>query len=338
MKNNKKNIVMAEVNNPDYLVPTLPKVKNENSSYSLISQGNIINSLNTFTHKHTVTTFNGNKEITNGKLKVIFDNKMGKLDTTIKQFLLVINIFIKKLNITQNDFVIPLSAYMEFRGLKDKKETTKNIKKISDVLLGIKITGGEKYITGGEINFLNRRIFYKCEVHNGLIAIGLEPDCFKLFYNQPFWGKFNNKLLNSNYLNVHDNPHTFNLGSKIQELKNINLGKKTENRPISVKTLLESTDLPTIELIKAQRGSARHKIIEPFIRDMLKLEDIEILKFEFCKNKGAKITEKELETIYSDYSAFINSFIKVTWLDYPDTKEITKQKEKTKKRRNKKRL
>ena len=334
MNSNEKDIILKGKNSPNILVPTLPEANNEINNYSLISGGDVLDTLNTFTHKNTITAINGNKEVTSGKLTVIFDSKIDKLDVISRQFLLTINIFVKKLNIKQNDFAIPLSAYMEFRGLKDKKETTKAIKKISDILLGIKITGGERYSKNGEtLNFINRRIFYKCEAHNGLILIGIEPDCFKIFTNSPFLSNYNNKLVNPNYLNVRTNPHTFNLYSKIQQLKSINTGK---NKPykdiIGVKTLINATELPPAELIKAQRGSLKHKIIEPFIRDMLKLEDMGILKFEFCKSKGKRLTDEEIEAVENDHNTFINSLVKITWLEYPDTQKIIETKERNKKK------
>ena len=333
MKNNKKDI-LKEKNNPDYLVPALPEASNEINNYSLISQGNIVNTLNNFTHKNIVATPNGKKEIINGSLKVIFDNNINKLDVISRQFLLTINVFIKKLNITQNDFAIPLSAYMEYRELKDKKETIKTIKKISDILLGIRITGKEKYSQNGEeLGFINRRIFYKCEAHNDLILIGIEPDCFKIFTNSPFLGYYNNKILKPNYLNVRTNPHTFNLYSKIQQLKSISTGKDKQHEDIiGVETLIKVTELPPAELIKAQRGSLKHKIIEPFIRDMLKLEDMGILKFEFCKSKGKRLTDEEIEAVENDHNTFINSLVKITWLEYPDTQKIIETKERNKKK------
>lgn len=330
MSNNKKD-KNNEFNN-DYFVPVLPELNEKSSNYKVVAQGDIINSLNTFTHKNIELALNGDKEVTSSKVTVILNNQLEKLDALTRMFIQIVNIWIKEYNITQNEFSMPLSKYMELRGIERNDLAKKQIDKIAKTLTSIKLTGREEYSKNKElINFSYLVPFYKIAVVNNTITIGTAPDIFNMFVNAPYISQQNTKLLNCNNLNIKINPHTWNLYEKIQALKNTNLGKQNEDI-ISVKTLVECTELPTIELVKAQRGSPRQKIIEPFLRDMFKLQDMGILKFNFCKSKGKLLTDKEIDEMESDYSSFINGLVKITWLEYPDMQKVIETKEKAKKR------
>ncbi len=131
-------------------------------------------------------------------------------------------------------------------------------------------------------------------------------------------------------LNAHNYPNSLYFSYKITNHKQMNLGKTNENI-ISVKTLIENSDLPQEnERIKA----INQKIVEPFERDMDALE--KDFSWEYV-DKDNNILEKEKRP-HTNYNEWLSRNIKITWKqEFPsqlkDKKE--KRKEYIKKDKNK---
>ncbi|GHT01926.1 hypothetical protein AGMMS50276_31100 [Synergistales bacterium] len=207
---------------------------------------------------------------------------------------------LKKAKIT-----LSLKEYMARRGLHDVKSARAQVKRDIDALeriqfdfkgrrgdwLHVDLSGGTNGIVDGNI------IFYFSEVFIEM----LKTD--KSFFYLP-------KL--AMLFNSHDNPFSYGFLRRILEHKRMNAGKSNEES-ISVETLIEAcTYFP--EYDGYQRGFIQ-RILEPFERDMNKLESEGVLKWEY---KG----EQPL-----DYEAFLKAVIIARLPDYPSQDSIINSRE-----------
>lgn len=241
--------------------------------------------------------------------KLVFENMMdieGNIRLTAKQLFVALCIRATESN-NSNTVKIPLAKYMEMRGLKDKKETRKQVKADLKVLKAIRIEFLEK--RRGEFGaYLKINLFGGTEgIMNGVIVFEFSTDffeCLKKYNASPI----PEEILK---LNQNRNPNSFYFLEKISSHKNMNTGKSNED-VIGVMTLLESTPLiPRYKDIKKQ-GKVLQRISRPFERDMKAIEGT--LKWSYCGTNGVKVTPPK------NYMELENTLIKIVWINYPSRK------------------
>lgn len=204
---------------------------------------------------------------------------------------------------------LPLTTYMEKRGLKDRKETRKQVEEDLETLYNSSISLTESR-SGKEQNFLDMRICDAKGIKNGIINFSFGSTFFSLLkgyavmhYPAPLY-KINGKR----------NPYSYPLGRKITEHKNMNAGKRNENI-IAVKTLLKVCEgLPSKKEVAATNRNFTDRIIKPFERDLDALEDI--LTWEYCHRNGTPLTNEELAQF--SFETFESALILTHWKNYPD--------------------
>ena len=205
---------------------------------------------------------------------------------------------------------IPLSRYMEIRGLTDRTAAREQVKKSCNILLHsaftyefkqgskLKSYGGFSiadlaYVDEGDIYFRFGQTLYDTLAHNGS----------KMIYPA--------KLLATN---DRRNPHSYPLGRKLAEHRRMNLNKPNENI-IRVRSLLEAAlDLPAYEDIRRGARQYDKRIREPFERDMDALR--EVLTWEYCHENNTPLTQAERESL--KYGSWIELLVRVHWHDEPE--------------------
>ena len=147
------------------------------------------------------------------------------------------------------------------------------------------------------------------KVKNGIINISFGMGFYSMLVNCPVmpYCKEIFKLDTNKY------RHAYALYGKIQEHKNMNIGKKNENI-ISVKTLLDAASgIPTYDEVMKKNRAINENIIEPFQENMNALAPM--ITWEYCNIDGTSLYNTNSEI---DYQTFINLNVRVTWLEYPD--------------------
>lgn len=215
-----------------------------------------------------------------------------------------------------------LTDYMLERGIKDKGEARKQVKRDLKAITASHITyEGDKYDFNNEFGGLNFVDHY--DFKNGNIVIVWTKAFLTLLQRYPI-RPLHPEMFK---LNTHRNPNALYFYNKIAEIKNIRVDKENQNEDIiSVKTLLEAAaTIPKYEDLKASGNyDFRRRIIDPFERDLDALDNI--FTWEYCKTKGALLNEEELSNM--DYSTFESLNVHIYWRAYPDQqKRIEKANE-----------
>ena len=213
--------------------------------------------------------------------------------------------------------VLPLNEYMEMRGLKDEKETRRQVKRDINALERIsfeyKGTGKNKGA------WLNVSIYggTKGQIKNGDIVFRFNQDFFDSFKegagNKYLFMYFPHEALTGR---IKENPWKFWLGRQISLHKRMNIGKPNEDT-ISVQTLIEACpNYPTYEKVMNEDRAISRRIIEPFDRDLTALEPS--ITWEY----------QGLSESPQTYQEFINAKIIIHWATYPDTTKLSEEKKK----------
>lgn len=242
-----------------------------------------------------------------------FDELKGIPDTSKTLFIAILGCLAeqKKQRVT-----LSIDDYMQLRGLKDKKETLKQINRDLEFLQSITLSFQNRQtkeyavicsfskITKDNVYFEFSTLYFEHLIKYAPLLY-IPDEAFKDMKKYP------NKLFFSYRLSLH---------------KLLNHGKPNENI-IPVKSLLDSTpNIPKYEEIKG-KGELRKRIIGPFERDLNSLNNV--LKWHYCDNRGDLVDPPR------KYKDFEQSFIKFMFLDYP---ELPTRKKKKKKQTGKKRL
>lgn len=207
---------------------------------------------------------------------------------------------------------LSLDDYMQSRGLKDRKETRKQVK--SDLhTLRTSAVSFKEYSGKGkkrqEVAFTDVNIAEAVGIdRNGKIMLTLTPSIYELLkqsYVMPLpqeCQKINSKR----------NPNSYNLLRKIAEHKNMNIGKPNEDI-ISVATLLKCCPaIPSYEKVKNSDRHFTDRIIDPFCRDM---DALKTISWEFCNANNEPLTDRQLAM---NYDVFSKLNVHITWQQYPD--------------------
>lgn len=260
---------------------------------------------------------------------------------TTSQLCMFLIACVTKNHAQSNIVTFPLQEYANIRGLKDLKETRRQLSEDLETLqhtsykfeadhyIDKKYKGKSK--SDEAKDYYSTNLIFAQGIVKGIVTVKIAPDFFTLLRNYPvmdypalIW-KINSK----------HNPYSFNLLAKISELKNMNVGKKCDGL-ISVKTLLQCcTSLPKYEDLLQSGSSFSRRIKEPFERDMN--ANASVYQWEYCNPNGTPLSNAQIEI--SNYETFINLLVKITWPEYPDQTARLERKAKritTKKRAAKK--
>lgn len=279
-------------------------------NFGVIKQGNFTNTLTKTrsTNSNTEIDGCGTATITNGDLTLTIPDfeKTAGLKTSTHQLLDIITMYFTSAGGKYNNISISLDDFMARRKLKDKKEARKQIKRDLELLSNLKAT----YSSKDKRDYYDERLLYGGGIVKGNILVKI-GDTFAHYLIKCGVMPYPPQL---STINGNDNPNSYFMLRKIQELKNMNVNKHNEDI-ISVKTLLSVC--PKLQKYEDIRGAGSHikqRIIDPFERDLDALE--ETISWEYCHSNGAPLTDEELEIL--DYDIFIDLLIKVYWKDYPD--------------------
>ena len=226
---------------------------------------------------------------------------------------------------SQSDTMIklPLSEYMEMRGLKDVKSIREQVNDDLAALyrLSFRFEGGKgKQQKIYELRLIQGKGYEMEEVSTGIVRgqifARLSEDFFKIFkqYTLMFYPEEALKI-NTKY-----NPYSRYLLLKLAEHKKMNYGKNNE-RIVSVKTLLDvctSHGMPTVEAC-----SHRHvtqQIIDPFERELDYLQDKGLIQWHYCGVNGAEIEP------YQNYEEFEAQRVYFDLIGYPREPAVPEKK------------
>ena len=189
------------------------------------------------------------------------------------------------------------------------KDARKQIKKDLELLFECSFSWSEK-IKGKLEDFLDVRLIEAKGIKEGYIIVEFSRNYAEYLLKHPALTQFDNRLLliDGNHRNA------YYLGLKIMEHNSIykNQERGTANL-LKVKTLLEYTDLPNIEKVKAQENGWQGRIKERLENalDFL-VSDIKILSdWRYSKAKGEELTAEEAANI-AEYSIFENLYVYFT--------------------------
>lgn len=120
-----------------------------------------------------------------------------------------------------------------------------------------------------------------------------------------------------------NSPNAYRIGLKMtmQYFLYTNITKGTRDR-LAVTTILEQTDLPTIEVLQVT-GETRHwedRIKEPIERALDTLTGTVISNWEYIKAKGVKLTDQEAASI-TEYEVFSSLYVKFKVIGEPENME-----------------
>ena len=254
----------------------------------------------------------------------------------------------------QKEITIPISEFMNFRGLKDKKTACEKARAACDTLMccTVKIDASTPnasiydtfhYVQrcrvisnkGRAGNVIN--IIFSDAVYNHLITMSAQGRQLE--------------QIDLNIMRIPDNEGTaYNIARKFNSHLRINAEKPTARR-LSVKTLLNHCSrLPLYPEQPEQFGTgnyirkpfeAQTRIIQPFCNSLKFLVEFGILsEFKFVHEGGRSLTAAERKRLESDYNLFTSLFVEVKFNiahDYAHLiEEKTKQIEKAKKTKSRK--
>ncbi len=212
------------------------------------------------------------------------------------------------------------------------KTARKRIKQDLEILYSMNWSWQEK-IRGNPKDFIDIRIIYAKSIKNGYIHVAFSPE-IAMYLKQLPLNQYHQGLLSI----PARNRNSYMIGLKITEYFNMdsNQQRGVANR-LKVSTLLEATNLPTIDSLKSGiHDNSRHwleRIKEPFESALDGLTGKVLLDWEYVKAKGVPLTTEEAYNI-SDFHVFENLYVKFEILNAPDhadrlsrRQEENKQKE-----------
>lgn len=194
-----------------------------------------------------------------------------------------------------NSFVtIPISEYMENRGLKSRHRAIEELEKIFPLLGNMSLEDKEI----GRIGYWGTVRFDNPNNKKNIVV-----DFTKDFAADLIDGHFRDipklAIRSDGKKFPSASPLLFYISAQIE------LG----NSVFSVKKLLENCSFPSYERVKKENRNYTARIREPLEKtlDYLSSE----LNWEFCKKKGAPIPQNELES--KDFNVFLDWYVKIEY-------------------------
>ncbi len=126
------------------------------------------------------------------------------------------------------------------------------------------------------------------------------------------------------------NPNAYNIGLQLSYHFNLdnNIGKGTAQL-LKVKTILQYTDLPSIEEVRAKSRSWVERVKESLEKALESLVGCGLLEsWEYCHSKGVPLTDKEAGELINIYEEWIDTLVKYTLKDAPDHRDRLEAKAK----------
>ena len=199
---------------------------------------------------------------------------------------------------------LPLKKYMAMRGIKDedsaRRQVDEDLERLFD--LSIRFQQGTRKNRKYSRNYLDMRFVIKKGIKNGIISCTFAPDFYEVLKNYTVMPMAKKALM----LDDRYNPHAFFFLKFLCEYVNMNYGKPNQN-VISVESLLKSSpEMPLYEDIQKGDRDYKRKIIEPFIRDLNVLAEMNVIKWRL-----------EPENALDNWNNFIKAKVYFELLNYP---------------------
>lgn len=302
--------------------PDIPPTACTKNCFNTIRQGTATNTLTKMkaTPQNTSTNSAKTAKVTQGDLTVTIPKfeKLTGLRISTYQLLDALTVKLTETGAKSPVVELPLTDYMEKRGLKNWREAKKQVANDLEVLFNATISFKDTKKDGKEQNFLDIRIIDGKGIKNGIITVSFGTVFYGILLSYPIM-PYPVQLWE---INGKHNPSSFYLLRRIAEHKNMNVGKKNEDI-ISVKTLLAATpNIPSYDVVMAKDRALSRRIVEPFERDMNALRDT--LTWTYCHSSSQPLTNEELSNF--SYQIFIKLLIKIDWKSYPDQSARLKRK------------
>lgn len=312
-----------------------PVITPKESPYTMVKQGTVTNTLSKITPTKYSQPINidniaGTATYQQDRLSVtipLAKDFEGLKDSTHHLFRAITREF-TLMGGRDKKVVLHISEYMELRGLRDKKEAVKQVRKDLDALTSIKISwenNNKNSKATGSFGFINIAEKGGYNARSNTIEFTFTQsfyDILKTYNAMPY----PDKLFK---INSKRNPYSRALGEKLAEGYNMDYGKPKQNI-YTVKNLLKQCyGMPSYEEVMKGGRDVTRKIIDPFIRDMDALEEAGILSYHFLHKDNTPLTDKELDRIA--YSDFITLKVITTWYDYPTEIQEAKLERKSQK-------
>ena len=195
------------------------------------------------------------------------------------------------------------------------KDARAKIKKSIETLDQITLKWEERPRSGGKQDFEIAHLIAGGGVKNGVISLTLSPDLAKYLMTQP------KTQLPTALLSIDArNENAYRIGYDMaRHYNNDNNQARGTAARLKVETVLASTDLPTIEDVRARRGSWEERIKEPLERALDVLTQRGILDdWSYTRAKGAPLSAAEAAALCEDYGAFSEIYITYSLAKAPD--------------------
>ena len=225
----------------------------------------------------------------------------------------------------------PAEAEKEKKRAKNQLDNVrKAVKKDLDIIHASTLTW-EEPIKGKVKDFARVSLVTYTGIRNGEIQISLSPEIAGYLAEHNLITQYPTKLLRLDSRK----PTAYYIGRKLAEYYNMdsNQIRGTQDR-ISIKKLLEVTDLPTYEEVqKKDRGHWVNRIKEPFEEALDALTKDHILNsWEYTHAKGVPLTDEEAENI-TNYKDFESLYLLFDPADKVDHEERIEAKQEERARR-----
>ena len=271
-----------------------------------------------------ITATNGVKiSIDAGKFDdiAIFSPATDKLKTLLENYTLV-NGYL------DNRFYLSLDQYMSALKLKDRKEAAKKFRAGAEIIHAIKVTAETPDSSFKTRSVVQEMDYISGRGQQGSYITGKWSDA----YLEHLEHTKQQAQMPRSILTIPDNrrnEYKFAKAFFLQKRRNIGKANNIENR-LRVSTLLEYSTLPKYETLP-NRAQASQKIIDPFIKALDYLEEHNILTWEFrysrTDKKDGRLSDEDLNRLFTDYSLFSSLVIEVTWPTEPDYSNLLEHKQ-----------
>ncbi len=249
-------------------------------------------------------------------------------DPNTDKLILQINQIVRKSK--QQSFEIPMSDFMSFRGISDRKTALSKAKKACDTLLSAKYRVNSDDIHGG-VNYVQECYVVTKGKQSGRggnkIYVNLSD---KLYQHIILYADEGRQIeqLDKRSVTIPDNYTTaYNIFRKYSSHLRTNPDRPTSHR-LSVKTLLDYSCLPIYPTTNAENGKAgylrfpseaKDRIIRPFVEALEYLVDNGFFtQYTFTHTNGQPLTNDEVVSVYDDYKLFSSLNVDVIFTNEPD--------------------
>lgn len=164
-------------------------------------------------------------------------------------------------------------------------------------------------VKGKETDFGERRLIDSYDIRGGYIYFNFAKEFSDYLIQLPL-SQYSEALLSID----ERSPNAYKIGIQLSNHFNNdnNIGKGTAQL-LRVKTILSYTDLPTIDVVRAQNKSWVERIKEPLETALDTLTTCGYLKdWEYTHSKGAPLTEEEAKALINDFEKWADTLVLFT--------------------------